>query len=215
MSSGSAYPAAFNERPRVPQPGAEPLSPPPLARLHHYEGIRSGILEIDRRDAGPTLCSGGLPLGRTSAGGDRRERASPRRARIAPGSRGGRLTPTRAFHRTIAGNGAATDLGRLLPGLTIGATFCVHGTQELFGWFGGYGRGGTGQFFESLGPRPATTVMITALRNAIWNEGLKPATGEHEVLLAAAALALTETGPGAPSLDSALGIERSELPHSH
>jgi hypothetical protein len=29
------------------------------------------------------------------------------------------------------------------------------------------------------------------------------------VLLAAAALALTETGPGAPSLDSALGLERS------
>jgi hypothetical protein len=28
------------------------------------------------------------------------------------------------------------------------------------------------------------------------------------VLLAAAALALTETGPGAPSLDSALGLER-------
>jgi putative oxidoreductase len=48
--------------------------------------------------------------------------------------------------------------------------------------------------------------MITALRTAIWNEGFKPATGEHEVLLAVAAL--TETGPGAPSLDSALGIER-------
>jgi putative oxidoreductase len=53
-----------------------------------------------------------------------------------------------------------------------------------------------------------TAVMITALRTAVWNEGFKPATGEHEVLLAAAALALTETGPGAPSLDSALGIER-------
>jgi putative oxidoreductase len=53
-----------------------------------------------------------------------------------------------------------------------------------------------------------TSVMITALRTAIWNEGFKPATGEHEVLLAVAALALTETGPGAPSLDSALGLER-------
>jgi putative oxidoreductase len=39
--------------------------------------------------------------------------------------------------------------------------------------------------------------------------GIKPATGEHEVLLAAAALALTETGPGEPSLDAALGLERS------
>jgi putative oxidoreductase len=131
------------------------------------------------------------------------------------------------------------DIGRLLLRLTIGGTFFVHGTQKLFGWFGGYGPDGTGQFFESLGLRPGrrnalaagsteagcgilvalglatplaaaglSSVMITALRTAVWNEGIKPATGEHEVLLAAAALALTETGPGAPSLDSALGLER-------
>jgi putative oxidoreductase len=132
------------------------------------------------------------------------------------------------------------DLGRLLLRLTIGGTFFVHGTQKLFGWFGGYGPDGTGQFFESLGLRPGrrnaiaagstetgcgilmalglatplaaaglSAVMITALRTAVWNEGFKPATGEHEVLLAAAALALTETGPGEPSLDSALGLELS------
>jgi putative oxidoreductase len=126
--------------------------------------------------------------------------------------------------------------------LTIGATFFVHGTQKLFGWFGGYGPDGTGQFFESLGLRPGkrnaiaagateagggvlvaigactplaaaglSSVMITALRTAVWNEGIKPATGEHEVLLAAGALALTETGPGAPSVDSALGTERTGL----
>jgi putative oxidoreductase len=131
-------------------------------------------------------------------------------------------------------------LGRLLLRLTIGGTFFVHGTQKLFGWFGGYGPDGTGQFFESLGLRPGrqnavaagatetgggilvalglatplaaaglSAVMITALRTAVWNEGIKPATGEHEVLLAVGALALTETGPGAPSLDSALGLDRS------
>jgi putative oxidoreductase len=131
------------------------------------------------------------------------------------------------------------DLGRLLVRLTIGGTFFVHGTQKLFGWFGGYGPEGTGQFFESLGLRPGkqnalaagtteagggilialglatplaaaglSSVMITALRTAVWKDGIKPATGEHEVLLAAAALALTETGPGSPSLDAALGIER-------
>jgi putative oxidoreductase len=130
------------------------------------------------------------------------------------------------------------QLGRLLLRATIGATFFVHGTQKLFGWFGGYGPDGTGQFFESLGLRPGrrnaiaagateagggilvalglatplaaaglSAVMITALRAAVWNEGFKPATGEHEVLLAAAALALTETGPGVPSLDSAWGRE--------
>jgi putative oxidoreductase len=132
------------------------------------------------------------------------------------------------------------DFGRLLLRLTIGGTFFVHGTQKLFGWFGGYGPDGTGQFFESLGLRPGrrnaiaagatetgcgilsalglatpvaaaglSAVMITALRTVVWNEGFKPATGEHEVLLAAGALALTETGPGRPSLDSALGLERS------
>jgi putative oxidoreductase len=136
----------------------------------------------------------------------------------------------------------AMNLGRLLLRLTIGGTFFVHGTQKLFGWFGGYGPDGTGQFFESLGLRPGkrnaiaagateagggvlvalgactplaaaglSAVMITALRTAVWNEGIKPATGEHEVLLAAGALALTETGPGAPSVDSALGMERTGL----
>jgi putative oxidoreductase len=145
-----------------------------------------------------------------------------------------------AFPAPVAGNKPIMNLGRLLLRLTVGGTFFVHGTQKLFGWFGGYGPDGTGQFFESLGLRPGrrnalaagsteagcgilvalglatplaaaglSAVMITALRTAVWNEGFKPATGEHEVLLAVAALALTETGPGAPSLDSALGRERS------
>jgi putative oxidoreductase len=128
------------------------------------------------------------------------------------------------------------DLGRVLLRLTIGGTFFVHGTQKLFGWFGGYGPDATGQFFESLGLRPGrshaiaagatetgggalialglatplaaaglSAVMITALRTAVWSEGIKPATGEHEMLLAVGALALTETGPGRPSLGSSEG----------
>ena len=36
----------------------------------------------------------------------------------------------------------------------IGALFFGHGTQKLYGWFGGHGLEGTGQFFESLGLRP-------------------------------------------------------------
>src|ERR671939_594797 len=54
------------------------------------------------------------------------------------------------------------DVGRLLLRLTIGGTFCVHGTQKLFGWFGGYGPDGTGQFFESLGLRPGKRNAIAA-----------------------------------------------------
>src|SRR3954451_16896474 len=46
------------------------------------------------------------------------------------------------------------NTGRLLLRLTIGGTFFVHGTQKLFGWFGGHGPDGTGQFFEMLGLRP-------------------------------------------------------------
>src|SRR5258708_16638527 len=45
-------------------------------------------------------------------------------------------------------------IGRLLLRLTIGS-FCVgHGTQKLFGWFGGQGLETTAQGFEHLGMRP-------------------------------------------------------------
>lgn len=36
----------------------------------------------------------------------------------------------------------------------IGPLFVGHGTQKLFGWFGGHGLEGTGGYFESLGLRP-------------------------------------------------------------
>src|SRR4051794_41956961 len=54
------------------------------------------------------------------------------------------------------------DIGRLLVRLTVGGTFFVHGTQKLFGWFGGYGPEGTGQFFESVGLRPGKRNALAA-----------------------------------------------------
>ena len=36
----------------------------------------------------------------------------------------------------------------------VGPLFVGHGTQKLFGWFGGHGPEGTAGFFESLGLRP-------------------------------------------------------------
>jgi putative oxidoreductase len=36
----------------------------------------------------------------------------------------------------------------------IGGLFVGHGTQKLFGWFGGHGPEGTSQMFESIGLRP-------------------------------------------------------------
>ena len=42
-------------------------------------------------------------------------------------------------------------LGLLILRLVIGLTMASHGTQKLFGWFGGYGLAGTGGFLEQLG----------------------------------------------------------------
>jgi putative oxidoreductase len=46
------------------------------------------------------------------------------------------------------------DFGRTLLRTVVGALFVGHGTQKLFGWFGGHGPEGTAGFFESLGLRP-------------------------------------------------------------
>jgi putative oxidoreductase len=46
------------------------------------------------------------------------------------------------------------DIGLLVARLVLGLLMAAHGTQKLFGWFGGYGLTGTGGFLESLGFRP-------------------------------------------------------------
>jgi putative oxidoreductase len=52
--------------------------------------------------------------------------------------------------------------GNTVLRVLIGALFIAHGTQKLFGWFGGHGIEGTGQFFESLGLRPGKPNAIAA-----------------------------------------------------
>jgi putative oxidoreductase len=54
------------------------------------------------------------------------------------------------------------QLGRTLLRLSLGGFFIGHGTQKLFGWFGGHGLDGTAQFFEQLGLRPGKTNAIAA-----------------------------------------------------
>jgi putative oxidoreductase len=46
------------------------------------------------------------------------------------------------------------DLGILIMRSIIGALLMGHGSQKLFGWFGGYGVNGTAGWLESLGLRP-------------------------------------------------------------
>lgn len=55
---------------------------------------------------------------------------------------------------TYAGNAATLGLGLLAARLVFGLVMAAHGSQKLFGWFGGYGLDGTGGFMESLGFRP-------------------------------------------------------------
>jgi len=132
-------------------------------------------------------------------------------------------------------------LGRLLLRLVIGLLFVGHGTQKLFGWFGGGGLEQTGGFFESLGLRPGRrhavaagvaeaagggllalglatpvaagaliAVMSTAIRKVHFQNGVWVSEGgfEYNAVLIAALALLAEAGPGALSLDSALGIEK-------
>ncbi len=49
------------------------------------------------------------------------------------------------------------ELVLLVLRAVVGVYFFGHGTQKLFGWFGGYGLAGTGGFFESLNLRPGRT----------------------------------------------------------
>lgn len=43
-----------------------------------------------------------------------------------------------------------------------GVIFAAHGAQKLFGWFGGYGLEGTGQFMASMGLTPGYLMALLA-----------------------------------------------------
>ncbi len=54
------------------------------------------------------------------------------------------------------------ELGLFLLHVLPGLLLMGHGAQKLFGWFGGYGPAGTGQFFETLGMRPGRHMALAA-----------------------------------------------------
>jgi putative oxidoreductase len=54
------------------------------------------------------------------------------------------------------------DAGLILVRLVLGLMMAAHGSQKLFGWFGGYGLAGTAGFFEGLGFRPGRPFATAA-----------------------------------------------------
>ena len=79
--------------------------------------------------------------------------------------------------------------GLLLLRLVLGLTMAAHGSQKLFGVFGGYGVKGTGAFFGKLGFRaPAAMALLAGLSE--FGGGLGVAAG---FLTPFAALALVVT----------------------
>jgi putative oxidoreductase len=129
--------------------------------------------------------------------------------------------------------------GLLLLRLVLGLLMAAHGSQKLFGWFGGHGLAAVSGMFESMGFRPGRllataaslsevgggllmalgflgplgpalvlAVMIVAAISVHWRNGLFAMANGIEVplLYAAGATALALMGPGAYSLDAALGL---------
>ncbi|HBX37982.1 MAG TPA: DoxD-like family protein [Pseudohongiella sp.] len=63
------------------------------------------------------------------------------------------------IQRTLSSNAGLAALVLRVP---VGIILVAHGAQKLFGWFGGYGLEGTGQFMSSLGLEPGYLMALLA-----------------------------------------------------
>jgi putative oxidoreductase len=54
------------------------------------------------------------------------------------------------------------NVGVLVARVVFGLAMSAHGAQKLFGWFGGIGIAGTGQFFDAIGFRPGRVMAVIA-----------------------------------------------------
>lgn len=55
-----------------------------------------------------------------------------------------------------------TNTGLLIARLVLGLLMAGHGSQKLFGWFGGHGLAGLSGFLEQLGYRPGRPFALAA-----------------------------------------------------
>jgi putative oxidoreductase len=131
------------------------------------------------------------------------------------------------------------DLGMLLLRIVVGLLFIGHGTQKLFGWFGGPGLTGMSGWLGSIGMRPAafwalmaglseagggllfalglldplgtlgiTAAMLVAITTVHWGRFWLADNGiEAPLVYLVAVTAVAIAGPGAYSLDAALGLQ--------
>ncbi|MBN8413363.1 DoxX family protein [Halomonas denitrificans] len=66
---------------------------------------------------------------------------------------------TSVVSRVISSSDSLAPLALRVP---AGIIFMAHGAQKLFGWFGGYGLEGTGQWMASIGLEPGYLMALAA-----------------------------------------------------
>ncbi|MGB5808125.1 DoxX family protein [Castellaniella sp.] len=69
------------------------------------------------------------------------------------------MSNTNIVRRVLATN---ADWGTVALRIPVGIIFAAHGAQKLFGWFGGYGLEGTGQWMASIGLTPGYLMALLA-----------------------------------------------------
>ena len=63
------------------------------------------------------------------------------------------------IHNILKSDAGLAALALRVP---VGIILAAHGAQKLYGWFGGYGLGGTGQWMASIGLEPGYLMALLA-----------------------------------------------------